>query len=380
MVGILYPRQMGPAQGLLTHQEQQLSQMAAPTGGLLAQFLPQVAGNPLYAAFDRGRNAISMALLNSAGQSGAAGMRAAGQGAAAGMQLDQARAAERQKQEEAQRSKNATIEWLTGKFGLSESDAIAAAGNPNILNHYLKAASDKTSGVDYGLNPQYGVDDAGNPVLIQMGKDGKAIRTAMPEGVTLSKEPIKLDAGTHFVLLDPITRQPVGQIPKDNRGAARETALGKAEGETIAGLPQDILTAEQTVTEIDALMKHGGLESIVGPLDQYRQSWMLGNEGRDALARFNQLKGRAFLQAYATLKGGGQITEIEGIKAEQAMARMDRAQGEAEFREALKDFRDAVEAGMRKLRQQAGAAMPGETVPGSAGNRTGTGIQWSVEP
>lgn len=54
------------------------------------------------------------------------------------------------------------------------------------------------------------------------------------------------------------------------------------------------------------------------------------------------------------LKGGGQITEIEGMKAEQAMARMDRAQSEAEFKQALTDFRDAVKAGMDKLRQRAG--------------------------
>jgi len=96
------------------------------------------------------------------------------------------------------------------------------------------------------------------------------------------------------------------------------------------------------------------LPDIVGPLDQYRSGLLLGSDGRDALARFRQLEGRAFLQAYGMLKGGGQITEIEGIKAERAMARMDRAQGEKEFKQALSDFRDAVRDGLDKLRERAG--------------------------
>lgn len=213
---------------------------------------------------------------------------------------------------------------------------------------------------ELGLNPQYGVDAQGNPVLIQIGKDGRAVQTAMPDGVSLSKEPIKMDAGTHFVLLDPITRQPVGQVPKDNYQEAFDKGAGgvagKAQAEAAANLPTDLATAQQAITELDQLIDHPGLSAIAGPFDQYRPSWTMGSEGRDALARFNQAKGRAFLQAFGMLKGGGPITEIEGVKAEQAMARMDRAQGEAEFKQALIDFRDAVKTGMDKMRQRAGGS------------------------
>lgn len=224
-----------------------------------------------------------------------------------------------------------------------------------------KLRSDAAGGMpELGLNPQYGVDEEGNPVILQLSKDGRVVKSRMPEGVQLSKEPIKMDAGTHFVLLDPITRQPVGAIPKNNYEAEFEKAQGREEGkdrgEARARLETDLATAEQAMREIDELANHPGLSSILGPLDQYRPSWSMGAQGRDALARYNQAKGRAFLQAYATLKGGGQITEIEGIKAEQAMARMDRAQDEAEFRQALKDFRDAIETGMRKLRERAGVS------------------------
>lgn len=235
------------------------------------------------------------------------------------------------------------------------------AGLPvkDVWSMYVKSRQDGDGGVERGLTPQYGVDANGNPVLIQLGKDGTAIQTAMPEGVTLSKEPIKLDAGTHFVLLDPITRQPVGTIPKENYQEAFDTAsggsAGKAQAEAAANLPTDLATAEQAIIELDELINHPGLSAIAGPMDQYRPSWAMGAEGRDALARFNQAKGRAFLQAFGMLKGGGQITEVEGLKAEQAMARMDRAQSEAEFKRALEDFRDAVKTGMDKMRQRAGA-------------------------
>ncbi len=68
------------------------------------------------------------------------------------------------------------------------------------------------------------------------------------------------------------------------------------------------------------------------------------------------MKGRAFLQAYTTLRGGGQITEVEGKKAEDALARLNRSLSETEAKQALADFRDAVTVGMQKLREKAGVA------------------------
>lgn len=49
------------------------------------------------------------------------------------------------------------------------------------------------------------------------------------------------------------------------------------------------------------------------------------------------------------LRNGGQITEVEGVKAENAMARLRAAQNETDYRSALQDFRDAVETGLAKL-------------------------------
>lgn len=259
-----------------------------------------------------------------------------------------------------------------------QMDAAKKASDPmrQLQMEELRGKIDKLHGkgptgpTEYGLNPIYGTDEQGNQVLGTLGKDGtfKKIDTG---GVKLQSGVDKIDLGTHFQLRDKRTGQVIGVEPKNIKGAESQKALGKAQGGMQASLPSDIQNAEQTIKQIDDLVKNPGLSAVVGPLDQFRPSWTMGSEGRDALARYNQLKGKAFLSAYATLRGGGQITEVEGTKAENAMARMDRAQSEDDFKAALTDFRDAVKTGMDKLREKAGVAAPG--------GKTSTGVSWSVE-
>lgn len=257
--------------------------------------------------------------------------------AAAGQAMGQHRQ-EYQQRQDAERKQNLTRRWLMANRGLSNEEADMALSNPMILGSYLKGQTGED--VRYSMQPIYGTDAEGKTVLGTVGSDGsfKAIDTG---GFNVAAGIDKVDLGDRWALYDKRTGQQIGTEEKNLRRAE-----------------SDLLTAEQTVSEIESLIQHPGLGSIVGPVDQFRPSWTMGAEGRDALARFNQAKGRAFLQAYATLKGGGQITEIEGMKAEQAMARMDRALNEEEFKIALQDFRDAVKAGAAKLRARAGQTAP----------------------
>jgi hypothetical protein len=211
-----------------------------------------------------------------------------------------------------------------------------------------------TSG-EYSLNPTYVVNTkTGKTEAYQLGKDGKPVKVELPEGTEIAAGTEKIDAGTHWNIYDKKSGTIIGTMPKDLQGKEAAEARGKAQGEAQAALPGALADAERTKASIDQLLKHEGLSSIVGPLDQYRPSWSLGEAGNDALARYKQLQGQAFLQAYNLLKGGGAITDIEGKKAEAAMARLDRAQSEETFKEALKDFRDAIESGVNKLKAKAG--------------------------
>lgn len=171
------------------------------------------------------------------------------------------------------------------------------------------------------------------------------------------------------------SQTPEGFVPMGPGDKAFDTQSGKLRAETVATLPTDLANAAKTIRQIDELTQHEGLPSIIGQVDQFRPSWTLGDAGNDALARLNQLQGGAFLEAYGMLKGGGQITEVEGIKAEQAMARLSRAQGEAEFKKALGDFRDAVASGMEKMRAAAGTNGHAQAVPGEVPTMDDAGWQ-----
>jgi len=202
---------------------------------------------------------------------------------------------------------------------------------------------------ELSLNPQYGLDAEGNPVLIQIGKDGKAVRTALPDGVTL-----------------------------DRSWVNAQSEAGKLRGQAQADLPGALETARNTLSVIDQALAHPGRQAATGKssvLDP--RNYIPGTEARDYVALHNQIKGRAFLEAYQTLKGGGQITEIEGIKAEQAIARLDLAQSDEAYERALRDLRDVVERGMERARQRAGVKGPASQQQ-SGGNRTSSGVQWKV--
>lgn len=226
---------------------------------------------------------------------------------------------------------------------------------------------------EYGLQPIWGRDADGNPVMMQPGKSGEAIRTKLPEGVTLSgKEPVRIDAGTHFVLMDPLTRQVIGQIPKNIEDKEAAEERGKALGQAQVALPGTVAKAEQTMGLIDAMISHPGRETATGMsrwLDP--RGYIPGNPARDFVARADQLQGRTFLEAFESLKGGGAITEIEGKKAEQAIARLDRSQSDGEYLAALQELRGIVAAGVARARARAGgsartAAPPaGMTIPGA---------------
>ena len=79
--------------------------------------------------------------------------------------------------------------------------------------------------------------------------------------------------------------------------------------------------AKTVLSTIDQLLKHPGFNDVIGvkeSIGAYIQ--FLPGDARDFRALYDQLNGQTFITAYKELKGGGSITEAEGIKAEQAIA------------------------------------------------------------
>jgi len=84
-----------------------------------------------------------------------------------------------------------------------------------------------------------------------------------------------------------------------------------------------------------------------------------GTDASDMKVLLNQVQGKQFLQAYESLKGAGQITEVEGKKAEQSIARMDAAQSEKAFLKGLKEFRDIIYQGVERARNKVSGSQSG---------------------
>jgi hypothetical protein len=114
----------------------------------------------------------------------------------------------------------------------------------------------------------------------------------------------------------------------------------------------DSVNAQLTV--IDKALDHPGRETatgLSGVLDP--RNYIAGTQPRNFQVVLDQINGTAFLQAFESLKGGGQITNVEGQKGTDAIARLNRAQSDDEFEVALQDLRGVMEKGYERLTGQA---------------------------
>lgn len=140
---------------------------------------------------------------------------------------------------------------------------------------------------------------------------------------------------------------------------ASGAAQGAAAGQAAANLPQTLANADQTLGIINQVINHPGLESAVGIGMMNPTGFIPGTEATNFKVASDQLTGKAFLQAFQSLKGAGAITEQEGSKATAAIARLNRAQSPDEYKKGVRELRDIVEDGAARARKQAAKAAPG---------------------
>jgi hypothetical protein len=133
---------------------------------------------------------------------------------------------------------------------------------------------------------------------------------------------------------------------------AKET--GKAQAQAAITLPAAVSTAKEGIRKIDELLKAPGFSTTVGATLQPGARFVPGTDAADFMARLDEIKGGAFMQAFNSLKGGGQITEKEGEKATAAITRMSIAQSEGEFVKAAKEFQDVLRQGIKNAESKAG--------------------------
>lgn len=170
--------------------------------------------------------------------------------------------------------------------------------------------------------------------------------------------------------------------------AEQMKAAAKFKGEALAraemDLPGAITRADTAIDLIDQMVgrppekdasgkvkkegtrPHPGFRAAVGA--GIGERFIPGTDAAGFQALYDQVTGGAFLQAYETLKGTGQITEIEGKKATAAITRMNLAQNEKEFIAAAREFQSAIRTGVKNARAKAG-----KPTAATAGAQTTTG-------
>jgi len=88
---------------------------------------------------------------------------------------------------------------------------------------------------------------------------------------------------------------------------------------------------------LNRVRNHAGLDAVLSSgMGKANPNIYIPNTPEyDFMALLAQLDGTLFMQAYAGLKGGGQITEIEGKKATQQIANLAIGQGKDQWLESL---------------------------------------------
>jgi hypothetical protein len=137
------------------------------------------------------------------------------------------------------------------------------------------------------------------------------------------------------------------RFEKGERDQTKETALS---------------TVEDSLGVLDKAIKHPGRETATGISSITNPANIIpGTDARNFRVILDQIKGKAFLQAFQSLKGGGQITEVEGNKATAAIARLDTAQSDEEFKIALEELQAVMQKGYERLGGKPNAVQPAAT-------------------
>jgi hypothetical protein len=157
----------------------------------------------------------------------------------------------------------------------------------------------------------------------------------------------------------------IGQSTADKAAIETQAAIDKAAGVERAknlvaaqeSLPQAMHEAQYTEKLIDELMTHPGMSGVIGVPNG--KELFPGTKESSFNVRRSQLDGRAFLQAFQSLKGGGQITEVEGAKATAAIARLGRTQSEEEYKSALMELKQMLNDAREIAKVKAGGTQQG---------------------
>jgi hypothetical protein len=217
------------------------------------------------------------------------------------------------------------------QYGLTGDEASSF-----VLTGQLPTGRFGSAEVGLQMVPAYDAD--GNLTYVQPSKSGNAVGTKFPDGY-----------------------KPLSPFDTSLQKAAGSEA-GKLQGGAAFDLPRVEQNAAQTLGILERMKNHPGRAGSVGFVQGLLPS--RSSDQVDFQSLVDQTKGQSFLQAYQMLKGGGQITEVEGIKAENAISRLGNQRlSDQDYLKAITDLEDVIKAGVARARLQANQAPAGQPAP-----------------
>lgn len=362
----------------------------AESNGLLGLMKSPAAMGLLAAGFGGLAGANKNTPWNNLGRAGLAGV--AGYSAADALQ---------QKQAEQDKAKaiQAAIPTLYGDNGSFDYKRGAELGiSPSDLKGYAEAPNAGRAKVARTMSVP-GIN--GEKVTIQLDDYGNKVG----EGLSSYVAPVQVNTGDRVQMVTPQAGQSydVGMSPAQrdassrgwaNVDIARDGNQVQRENNIILGdlknqeklLQINKLTAEQKERDralqaqqasaaaqigvIDKALAHPGRETVTGlsgSIDP--RNFIAGTDATNFKTVVDQIGGTAFLQAFESLKGGGQITEIEGKKATDAMARLNTAQSDEEFKASLQELREVMVRAQSRLGGAPQSSQPEQGAPARPAQR-----------
>jgi hypothetical protein len=359
--------------------------------GWLSLLAPQ--GSPFASFLANNQNAIhGVGAGLASGTDFSNGLGLAAQYAAQGAQKDSDFAIASKKEQERLDNIQKAQEWLRANFpkyaGLPSDLGIDLA--KTTLEQQLKGANGSADPADVATYKFYAQQETAAGRTPMPFGDWRKGGNQTPKGALNTPLPFRDAQGNYHAIqqftdgstVDLSTGQPMDKsLVYDPFGYAGNKTAATVDAKT-AGAARAALPGAQQARDIAQKATNALLNDTQGMAEQFGNTLGIPNQKMpfawpgSPMARFRteleQGGGQAFLQARQMLKGGGQITDFEGAKAEAAFSRMQLAaqnNNQEEFMQAVRDFQDAVNSGYEKLQ----AAANGQYAAGSPAVTGGQG-------
>jgi hypothetical protein len=227
----------------------------------------------------------------------------------------------------------------------------------NLREAQIKSGDGGISNDIYGNPLKFFNDETGETIIAGLLKDGRGLIALNGPNAGSPFNPneagfrdvtgaAKTIEGTDGTIVWQGGKQ-VGFISKDRMSQQYDLENGKNAAEYLKEAPKMFEQGYQsllTVQRVREAVESGELKTGVAGQMFNRTT----PEGKAEYGKMKELIGESFLQAYEGLKGGGQITEIEGTKAQEAYQRLEAAMWgtKEQFFQALDEYESAIKSGL----------------------------------